>query len=268
MGYGLWVMHAIAQSILVDPITRNLITHNSPSNSHEPFPRPDQANAPRCQHRPGQRGSGAAQGQQGRGRARAQAEPAHRARAHRAVARRSQGFLRAGPLGGTQDVSGLGRHARRRIHLGHRPRLRPALHDRRERREREGRRVFPADRQEGDPHPAHRLRMQPARALSGRFRRRLPADAGRDFSGRGRLRPHLPQQRHPLRGRHAAVRRHHGQLRRRRRLPARALRQDSHDRGQRALSRRPVAGEGGHRPGGGFRGTRRRADARRDQRHR
>ena len=98
-------------------------------------------------------------------------------------------------------------------------------------------------------------------------RRRLPAAAGRGLSRRGRFRPHLPQQRRHLRGGHSAVRGHHGQLRRRRRLSAGAVRQAADDRGQRPVPGRPGPGQGGHRPDGQPRGPRRRDDARRRQRH-
>ena len=97
---------------------------------------------------------------------------------------------------------------------------------------------FPADGQESAARPADRLRMRAAADLPGRFRRRFPADAGRDLSRRRRFRPHLSQQRRHFRRRHSAIRRHHGQLRRRRRLSAGAVRQDADDRRQRPLSRR------------------------------
>ena len=42
---------------------------------------------------------------------------------------------------------------------------------------------FPADRQEADPRATDRLRMRAADHLSGRFLRRFPPDAGRNFSG-------------------------------------------------------------------------------------
>ena len=143
----------------------------------------------------------------------------------------------------------VGRRRHRRRH-----RRRPARDGHRQRRHGEGRRVLPDDLQEGAPGPADRPREPPAARLPRRFRRRVPAAAGRGVPGRGRLRPHLPQQRGHLRGRHPAVRRDHGQLRRRRRLPAGAVRQAADDRGERPVPRRPGAGEGGDRAGGRPRG--------------
>ena len=63
------------------------------------------------------------------------------------------------------------------------------------------------------------------------------------------------------------VRRDHGQLRRRRGLPARALRHGADDRGLGALPRRPRPREGGHRPEHLARGARRRPRSRGHQRH-
>ena len=60
---------------------------------------------------------------------------------------------------------------------------------------------FPMTVQEGAAGPAHRPGEPPAARLPRRFRRRLPAAAGRGLPRRGRLRPHLPQQRRHLRRR-------------------------------------------------------------------
>src|SRR5437899_3432674 len=88
------------------------------------------------------------------------------------------------------------------------------------------------------------------------------------FSGRGRFWPDLSKQLSHFRGRNSAVRRHRGKLRCGRRLPACTLRQDFDDRGERALSRRSVAGQSRDWSGGRTRRTRRREDAFGNQRHR
>ena len=54
--------------------------------------------------------------------------------------------------------------------------------DRRQRRDRQGRHLFSDDREEASPRAANRDRESAAVRLSGRFGRRLPADAVRDFS--------------------------------------------------------------------------------------
>ncbi len=142
------------------------------------------------------------------------------------------------------------------------------MHAHRERRDRQGRRVLSRDGEKTFARTANRFRMFAANYLSGRFRRRLFADAGRDFSGRGRFRPDLSKQLSHFRGRNSAVRRHRGKLRCGRRLPACTLRQDFDDRGERALSRRSVAGQSRDWSGGRTRRTRRREDAFGNQRHR
>ena len=160
------------------------------------------------------------------------------------------------------EAPGGGRHRR------HRPGRRPPLHDRRQRRHGEGRRLLPDDDQEGPPRPAIAAREPPAPGLPRRLRRASSCrcrtrssptrttSAGSSATTPSSRRAGMPQ-----------IRRDHGQLRGRRGLPAGALRHGADDRGHRPVPRRPRAGEGGDRPGDRRRGARRRADARRDQRH-
>ena len=194
-------------------------------------------------------------------------EPAHCTRAHRTADRPRRRLLRTRFVGRLEHVRRLGRHPVGRRRHRRRHRRRPAGHGHRQRRHGQGRRLLSHDVQEGAARPAHRPGKSPAARLPGGLRRRLSAAAGRGLSRRGRFRPHLSQQRGDLGGRHSAVRGHHGQLRGRRRLSARPVRQAADDRRQRALPRRPGAGQGGHRPDGQPRRPGRRRDARRDQRH-
>ena len=169
----------------------------------------------------------------------------------------------AGPVGRLRDVCRLGRRAGGGRRDGDRHDRRPAAHDRGQRRHGESRRVLSDDGQEGAAGAADRVRQSAAAGLSGRFGRHLPAAAGRRVSRRGRFRPHLSQQRGALGGRHSAVRGHHGQLRRRRRLFARAVRQAADDRRLGAVSGRAGPREERDRPGSLARRAGRRGDARR-----
>ena len=142
----------------------------------------------------------------------------------------------------------------------HRPgaRRRAAGDDHRQRRHGESRRVLPHDGEESDSRAEHRHRESHSDDLPGRFGGRLSAAAGRRLSRHRRLRPRLPQQRRDERHGHSADRRHHGHVRRRRRLPAGDVRPRADDRRQRTVSRRAGAGAGGHRPESFRRGTGRR----------
>ena len=197
----------------------------------------------------------------------AAARPADRPRAGRRAARPGRALPRARPLGRVRDVRGVGPRPGRRGRRRDRPGRGAALPGRRQRRDREGGGHVPAVGQEGPPAPADRVPVPAAAGLPRRLGRRLPADAGRDLPRRGRLRPDLPEQRRALGRRGPAVRGDHGLVRRRRGLPAGALRHRPDDRGQPPLPGRPGPGEGGDRPGGRPRGARRRRDARRRQRH-
>ena len=141
--------------------------------------------------------------------------------------------------------SSRGRRRHRR-----RQRRGPAVHDHRQRRDRESRRVFPGDAGRGPARPADRGPNATCRSSTSSIRPASSCRCRMRFSRRRRFRPHLPQQRGDLGGGRAAVRGDHGQLRRRRRLSAGAVRQAADDRGQRPLSRRAGAGEGRDRPDG------------------
>ena len=84
--------------------------------------------------------------------------------------------------------------------------------------------------------------------LPGGFRRRLPADAGRDLPRPRAFRPHLLQPGEPVRRRHSADRRGDGLLHRRRRLcPGDERREHHRAQAGHDLPRRPAAGAGGDR---------------------
>ena len=84
--------------------------------------------------------------------------------------------------------------------------------------------------------------------LPGGFRRRVPADAGRDLPRPRAFRPHLLQPGQSVGAGHSADRRGDGLVHRGRRLCAGDERRDDH-RAQAGhhLPRRPAAGAGGHR---------------------
>ena len=129
-----------------------------------------------------------------------------------------------------------------------------------ERRHGEGRRLVPADLQEGAAGPGDRAREPAADRLPGRLGRRLPAAPGRDLPRPGALRPRLLQQRPPLRRGDLPDGRHHGLLRGRRRLPADHERRVAHRGGDRLdLPRRLPPGAGGDRREDRQRGAGRRA---------
>ena len=100
-------------------------------------------------------------------------------------------FLELSPLAAHGMYDGdvaVGRHRHR-----HRPGQRARLRDRRQRRHRQGRHLLSRDREEAPARAGDRAREPPAVHLSGRFRRRVPAAAGRDLPRPRALRPHLLQ---------------------------------------------------------------------------
>ena len=157
-------------------------------------------------------------------------------------------FLELSPLaahglyGG--DVHSAEHHHRRRAHLG------PRMRHRRQRRHHQGRHLLSDDGEEASARAGHRAAEQSALRLHGRFRRRLPADAGRDLSRRAAFRPHLLQPGADVRAGHSADRDRDGLLHRRRRLCAGDVGREHH-RAQPGhdLPRRPAAGEGRDRRG-------------------
>ena len=117
-----------------------------------------------------------------------------------------------------------------------RARLRAAGDDHRQRRHGESRRVLPDDGEESDPRAEYRHRESHSHDLSGRFRRRFSAPAGRCLSRYRRFWPRLSQQRRDERHGHSADHRHHGHVRGGRRLSAGDVRSHSDDRGLAACS--------------------------------
>ncbi len=118
---------------------------------------------------------------------------------------------------------------------------------------------FPNHREETSARAGDRAAQPSALHLSGRFRRRLPADAGRDLPRPRAFRPDLLQPGQSVGARHPADRRGDGVLHRRRRLCAGDERRNG-DRAQAGhhLPGRAAAGEGRDRRGGQCRGPGRR----------
>ena len=85
------------------------------------------------------------------------------------------------------------RRARRRHRHRHRRRRGAGVRDRRQRRHRQGRHLLPDDGQEASARAGDRRAEPPAVHLSRRFRRRVPAAAGRGLSRPRALRAHLLQ---------------------------------------------------------------------------
>ena len=161
------------------------------------------------------------------------------------------------------------RHVRRRRAGGehrhlHRPRLRPRMRDRRQRRHGEGRHLLPDDGEEASARAGNRAAEPAAVHLSGRLRRRVPARAGRRVSGPRPFRPHLLQPGQHVGQGDRANRRGDGLVHGRRRVRARDVGRDDHrqEPGD-DLPGRPAAGEGRDRRGSdrGGTGRRRRAHA-------
>ena len=133
------------------------------------------------------------------------------------------------------------------------------MRHRRQRRDREGRHLLPAHREEAPARAGGRRAEPPAVHLPRRLGRRLPAAAGRGLPRPRPLRPHLLQPGADVRGGDPADRRRHGLVHGGRRLRAGDERRDG-DRARHRddLPRRPAAREGGDRRGGQRRGARRR----------
>ena len=217
--------------------------------------------APREGHpdQAGRRRDGAAKAPEPRQAAAARAGP-HSARRRLAVPR----ALPARGLGHVRQ-----RGAGRRPDHRYRPRVRPRVHDRRERRDGEGRHLLPGHRQEAPARPGDRPREPPAVPLSGRLGRRQPAEPGRGLSRPRALRADLLQPGHHVGRGHPADRRGDGLVHGRRRLRAGDVGRGDH-RAQSGddLPRRAAPGEGGDRRGGDGRGARRRRHAHADLRRR
>ena len=133
------------------------------------------------------------------------------------------------------------------------------MRHRRERRDREGRLVLPAHRQEAPARPGGRRAEPSSVPLPRRLRRRVPAAPGRGLPGPRALRPDLLQPGAHVGEGHPADRGRDGLVHRRRRLRAGDERRDRDRAGHgHDLHRRPAAREGGDRPGRDRRGARRR----------
>ena len=169
-------------------------------------------------------------------------------------------FLELSPLAAYDMYDGD--VASRRHRHRHRPGERPRLHDRRQRRHRQGRHLLSRHREEASARAGDRARQSTAVHLPGRFRRRLPAAAGRDFPGSRAFRPHLLQPGADVGRGHSADRRRDGLVHGRRRLCAGDVGR-GHDREEPGhdIPRRAAAGEGRDRRGGDGRGARRRRSA-------
>ena len=201
-----------------------------------------------------------------RPRAARQPRQAAAARPRRRAARPRQPVPRAG-------AAGRRRHVRRRVprrghDRRHRPGLGPRMHDRRQRRDGEGRHVLPDHGQEAPAGAGDRARRTGCRAST------WSTPAARSCRGRTRCSPTATTSaassttRRPCRRRgHPADRGRARLVHRRRRLRAgderrgRDRPQPGHD-----LPRRPAAGEGRDRRGGHRRGARRRRPALQDLR--
>ena len=156
-------------------------------------------------------------------------------------------------------IAGAGHHHR------HRARRRPRMRDRLQRRDGQGRHLFPDD---GEKAPARAGDRAPERAavhLPRRFGRRQPAQPHRRVSRQGALRPHLLQPGDDVGRRHRADRRRHGLVHGGRRVRAGDVRRIDHrPRAGHDLSRRAAAREGGDRRDRQRRGTGRRRRAHAD----
>ena len=186
---------------------------------------------------------------------------AARARAHRPARRPGHRVPGAERARGVGDLRRPGAERRRRH--GHRRRRRARVRDRRERRDRQGRLVLPAHRQEAPTRPGGRGAEPAPVPLPRRLRRCVPAAAGRGVPGSRPLRPHLLQPGSDVGEGHPADRGRDGLVHRGRRVRAGDERRDG-DRPRHGhdLHRRAAAREGGDRPGRERRGARRRRRAR------
>ncbi len=154
------------------------------------------------------------------------------------------------------------RRAFRQHHHRRRPRIGPRMRRRRQRCHHQGRHLLSDDGEEASARAGHRAAEQSALHLHGRFRRRVPAAAGRDFPGRAAFRPHILQSGADVGAGDSADRHRDGLLHGGRRLRAGDVGREHH-RAQPGhdLSRRPAAGEGRDRRGRHCGRTRRRRRA-------
>ena len=188
------------------------------------------------------------------------ARQAAAARARRRPARRRRAVPRDRPARRHGHVRRRG--ARRRNDRRHRPRPRPGMHDRRQRRDGEGRHLLPDDGEEAPARAGDRAAEPPAVPLPGRLRRRVPAAPGRGLPRPRALRPDLLQPGQHERAGDRPDRRRHGLVHGGRRLRAGDERRDDHRQEPgHDLPRRAAAGEGGDRRGRQRRGARRRRRA-------
>ena len=173
-----------------------------------------------------------------RNRARSPGRPGVRARAARRtrqVARARSRQKTARPRQSVPRTVAAGRvqYVRRRLAVRehhHRYRQNPRARggDSRQRRDRQRRHVFSDDREEASARAADRDRESSAVRLPGRFGRRVPADAIRDFSRRASLRAHLLQPGADVREGYRAGRGGDGQLHGGRRVRACDVRRKHH----------------------------------------
>ena len=148
------------------------------------------------------------------------------------------------------------------IVTGRRADLGARMRDRRQRCDHQGRHLLSDDGEEASSRPGHRAAEQSALRLHGRFRRRVPAAAGRDFPRRAAFRPHLLQSGADVGAGHSADCDRDGFLHGRRRLCSGDVGR-KHHRAQSGhdFSRRAAAGEGRDRGSGHGGRTRRRRRA-------
>ena len=157
-----------------------------------------------------------------RRRAQRQAHGARQAAAARArarAARPGQPVPRVLATRGVRHVQG--QHRRGGHHHRHRPRQRPGMRDRVQRRDGQGRHLLSADREETPARAGHRARQRPAVHLPGRLRRRQPAQPVRRVSRSRPLRAHLLQPGDDVGAGHPADRRGDGLVHGGRRVCAR-----------------------------------------------
>ena len=134
--------------------------------------------------------------------------------------------------------------------------------DRLQRRDGQGRHLFPDDGEEAPARAGNRAAEQPALHLPGGLGRSEPADAGRSFPRPRALRAHLLQPGQSLGVGHTADRRGDGFVHRGRRLCAGDERRDHHGaQPGDDLPGRPAAGQGRDRRDRDRRGTGRRGRA-------
>ena len=158
------------------------------------------------------------------GRAPSLAREAHRARAHRPPRRPRHRLPRAERsrrVGALRRRRAVGRHRHR-----DRRRRGPAVRDRRERRDREGRLVLPAHGEEAPARAGGRPPEPPAVPLPRRLGRGVPPAAGRGLPRPRPLRADLLQPGAAVRARDPADRDRHGLVHRRRRVRARDVGRD------------------------------------------